>query len=527
MKFNRAATRLALFLMTIIMVFGLASCGRTPEASTVSGSSSTNPSGTGEESSETNPSKTEGTTSALGSSKGTTEKSASSTTTSSGQVWGKRPSSTNQNYPAVIDMKGATLTLGVKDEKSFGNGKLGDSDSGDKWIAWRKQFEKTFNCKLVNTTVSSYTLYDSIATKLLSGDKVADVITMQLFDVEAFRHAGLLQSLQSIPTLNLNHKNVNQNMVDNFTFSGKSYLYSYGNNIPEVFGLYFNRDMIKELNLTEPYELVRQKKWTWAEFSKMCEAAYKDLNGNNKIDSNDRFGAYIGNDVPRGSLRASGVQVISYNNGSFSYAFNTSKTLSYLSQIKTTVNKGSAIMSTADITHVKAQTKFVKKQLLFCVQDSKIKSVDDHVFWDIDFDFGFLPVPTFEAGTAYSNTCSDWLGGFCVPVNTAQNQYIGYLLNSIADMTQSMAAQEKADLIRYYGGGTGGKETYEIYKSFDSVVRPDLYCWQIQLKDLYTLTFDNMLYDKSVTAKAYIDQIDSSMKNAVEDYYSKDPDLIS
>ena len=462
-----------------------------------------------------------GTSSDAGTQSSTT--SSKKTGTSSTAAWGERDQTNNSTtYPKVIDMKGATLVLGVKNEKDYGGGKLGESEEGDKWIAWRKNFEKTYNCKLKNVAVSNYTLYDSLATKLMSGEKVADVITMQLFDVEAFRHAGLLQSLQSIPNLNLNHSAIVQDMVNNFTFNGKSYLYFAANNVFEVYGLYFNKDMIKELKLTDPYALVKQKKWTWSAFSEMCEAAYKD-NGNNKIDNADRFGSYIGADLPIGALRVSGIQVISYNNGKFNYAFNNSKTLSYLTQIKNTINNGKMVMSTKNITNTRAEAKFVKKELLFCVQDSHILENKDHQFWDIDFNYGFLPVPTFEEGMSYSNTCATWLGGLCVPKNTKQNLYIGYLLNSISDMKASLAETDKKTQLRYFGGD---KETYEIYKSYDRVFKQDLYCWQTQFKDLYKLQLEETLYDTGVTAKTIIEKIDTPMKNAVKDYYAKDPDLM-
>ena len=516
-------------LLTVIFMISMAACSKKEtisDTSTDASEESSDSSSTSESDSPISLSSDSSDSSNTGTSSNAISSTVSngSVTSKDGGVFGTRTTSnTKTTYPAVIDMQGATLVLGTKWEGEFGNSEPGESAKGDKWIAWRQNFEKTFNCHLENSVVSSYTLYDTIATKLMSGEKVADVITMQLYDVEAFRHAGLLQPLQSLPSLNLEHPKVIQSMVNNFTFNGNSYLYFYGNNVYEVDGFYFNRDMIKELNLTNPYQLVKEKKWTWSAFSSMCAAAYKDLNSNNTIDIADRFGAYFSYDSVEGSLRSSGVKIISYNNGSFNYTFNTPTCLNYLTQIKDSVNKGNLFINPTEMTAPRAASKFVNGQLLFCREDSKIMSDEEHVFWGIDFDYGYLPVPTFEEGQSYYNTCSTWLGGLCVPKNTNQNMYIGYLMNSIADMTASLSEEDKADQLRYFGND---QETYDIYKSYDSVFQQELYCWQTQFKDLFTLTFNSMVFDPNITAASYIDSIDNSMKNAVGDYYSKDPDLI-
>ena len=417
-------------------------------------------------------------------------------------------------------MKGATITYGTKWITDYGNGDPGDSAIGDKWIAWRENFEKTFNCKLKNVYVSPYTLFSSLSTKLMAGDKVADVITMQLFDVEAFRHAGLLQELQKVPNLNMEHPLVSQSLVDNFTYNGKSYLFSYGVAYTEVNGVYVNLDMIKELKLDDPLELVRQKKWTWKALDKMCQAAYQDTNKNNKIDSADRFGISFGPDFALGTLRVSGIKVISYNNGQFSYTYNNAKTLSYLNAVKDTIKAGNRVcVPTEDI-----YKKFVQKGLLFVAGQSGLQTDSKHVLWDADFEMGYLPCPTHEEGMTYTNSCSTWLGGVSIPVNVNAESLrnVGYFLNAVMEMTNSTASDGKKEMQRQMG-----KESYDLFMTYNNKFTVDAYCWQNEFKDLVKQKMDDTLFDNSVTPAKYLESIDTAMKNAVKDYYAKDPDLIS
>ena len=461
-----------------------------------------------------------GTTGANGSQNTTKAPSQNTQATTKVQVWGSRPKGTTSAQPAVIDMKGATITYGTKWITDYGNGDPGDSTIGDKWIAWRKNFEKTFNCKLKNVYVSPYTLFSSLSTKLMAGDKVADVITMQLFDVEAFRHAGLLQELQKVPGLNMEHPLVSQSMVDNFTYNGKSYLFSYGLTYSEVNGVYVNLDMIKELKLDDPFELVRQKKWTWKALDKMCQAAYQDTNKNNKIDSADRFGISFGPDFALGTLRVSGLKVISYNNGQFSYTYNNAKTLSYLNAVKDTIKAGNRVREPAEDIY----QKFVQKGLLFAVGQSGLQADPKHVLWDADFEMGYLPCPTHEEGMAYTNSCSTWLGGVSIPVNVNAESLrnVGYFLNAIMEMTNTLSSESKKELQRQMG-----KESYDLFMTYSNKFTVDAYCWQNEFKDLVKQKMDDTLFDNSVTPAKYLESIDTAMKNAVKDYYAKDPDLIS
>lgn len=61
---------------------------------------------------------------------------------------------------------------------------------------------------------------------------------------------------------------------------------------------YFNKAVVDQYSLEDPYELVRQGKWTMDKMIEMSEAVTDDLNGDSKIDmENDRIGCYL-QDVP-------------------------------------------------------------------------------------------------------------------------------------------------------------------------------------------------------------------------------------
>lgn len=54
--------------------------------------------------------------------------------------------------------------------------------------------------------------------------------------------------------------------------------------------LMFNKKIIRDLGLEEPYQLVRDGKWTFAKFKEMIKDATVDLNGDGIYDKDDQYG---------------------------------------------------------------------------------------------------------------------------------------------------------------------------------------------------------------------------------------------
>ena len=54
--------------------------------------------------------------------------------------------------------------------------------------------------------------------------------------------------------------------------------------------VFFNKDMIAELKLEDPYTLVDNMQWTVDKMIQMTQGVYEDLNGNGIADSSDRYG---------------------------------------------------------------------------------------------------------------------------------------------------------------------------------------------------------------------------------------------
>ena len=117
----------------------------------------------------------------------------------------------------------------------------------------------------VTDALTPYSSYDM--GRPWNVDSVAPLITQDI-----------ILDLKAIPHLQLEQPWYMQQALEEFNIMGKIYLMSAM--YPETPGgstLMFNKDMMLELNLELPYDIILAGDWTIEKMSEYCAAAYKDL----------------------------------------------------------------------------------------------------------------------------------------------------------------------------------------------------------------------------------------------------------
>ena len=89
--------------------------------------------------------------------------------------------------------------------------------------------------------------------------------------------------------INLDAPYWNQGIMNDAKY-GERYLLGYGDfGLSHVHALIFNKDMMSEYNMQEPYQLVDDQKWTLDRFISIASTVAKD-NGDGQWDQNDTYG---------------------------------------------------------------------------------------------------------------------------------------------------------------------------------------------------------------------------------------------
>lgn len=153
--------------------------------------------------------------------------------------------------------------------------------------------EKTFNCTIEVEEVSPDVIFDNAQPAIMSGDKYADLVGTTMWAFGYLLGGGLVTDLSQVETLDLSQECFIQNLSDMATFGNKTYGFgaSFGSHLTNHWIIFYNARIWEELELPDPYELVRTNEWTWDKLLEYAKKSLRDNDGNGIIDSeSDRWG---------------------------------------------------------------------------------------------------------------------------------------------------------------------------------------------------------------------------------------------
>ena len=182
---------------------------------------------------------------------------------------------------------GETKTLDVEEEN-------GDTIN-DAIYRRNREIEERFNVLLTEIgDPSIFNVTNLISRSVRSGDDAYDMALM--IDRDAFNlvcSGNYFYPMDELTHVNLDNPWWDQNARRMVSIGGKLY-FTYGDESLPYFEymclLVFNKDMIQAHGLANPYELVRNGKWTIDKMYEMAQAVTADLNGDGIYDDNDRIG---------------------------------------------------------------------------------------------------------------------------------------------------------------------------------------------------------------------------------------------
>jgi len=193
--------------------------------------------------------------------------------------------------PDELDFGGATL--GVAD---FGNDLsyyFADESSSDNMVAAVfRRTAKTEDFLGIDINSDSEVDYDEYITLYKSGDDL-----YQLLFVEAIRDSqtlvteGYLYNMDTPPYVDFSAEWWNAEQMDILRLSKNTYYGISDFILTNPSTLLFNRDMITDNNLEDPYQLVREGTWTLDKFIEMGNAVINDANGNGQYYDEDDINA--------------------------------------------------------------------------------------------------------------------------------------------------------------------------------------------------------------------------------------------
>lgn len=189
---------------------------------------------------------------------------------------------TEKAYEFVTENTGeavndATFDRSLKTEEHF-NIKFTYQYEDGNW-----DFRDTYNSFISNAVIAGDSTYD-LATGFI-------VCTLPLFT------GGNFLDLATMKDLNLDNPWWIANQKEDLSIKDKLFCCLGDSNLSvykDCAVVYFNKRVLNNFQLEDPYTLVREKKWVMEKFLEMSEAAVVDLNGDGKVEfGTDAVGNYL------------------------------------------------------------------------------------------------------------------------------------------------------------------------------------------------------------------------------------------
>jgi len=145
--------------------------------------------------------------------------------------------------------------------------------------------------------VTDYNIASTVKQMVFAGDDDYDMISEYVKFIMRDAGNNCYYDLLDVSSLNFENPWWDKTCVDLLTMEDHLFVaFSDMNTQPTALlpCLLVNNDLVKELDLTSPYDLVFAGTWTLDQMYALSAEAAKDLNGDGKMNEDDRYGAYLG-----------------------------------------------------------------------------------------------------------------------------------------------------------------------------------------------------------------------------------------
>lgn len=306
------------------------------------------------------------------------------------------------NLPEGLEFGGSDFNLLIREEKVSDTiseemiGEIVNDAIAERTLMLEDRFDIQFTMMPLPFDAGTWT--NAIAASVQAADGAYDVVLPDYW--WGIELGGYFQNLNQLTYLDFDREYWCAGWNDNTEFYGKLYtavgdwsLDLVGNTM----GIYFNKAIIEEAQLANPYDLVKSGEWYHDTFYNMAESVVTDLNGDGKYNlSNDRMGISYQLHGGRGFLYCYGVEFGSRNaDGGWSLDYYDERFVDIYETVYNMQNKSKGVtysFSDAYTNLFAAGNELFMVNTFYAARGTDLRTMED--------DFGIVPYPKYDEAQA-------------------------------------------------------------------------------------------------------------------------------
>ena len=311
---------------------------------------------------------------------------------------------------------------------------------------------------------SGNTTLQHLRTTVNAGEDLYDLAFASLQGIGTMAQEGMFCDMNAVDYIDFTRNWWNQDVNEVLEISDRLFFTNSDFSLQDkrrTYILVYNKGIVDQHNLGDPFELVKEGKWTLDVMAEWSTAVGKDVNGNGSVDFDDTFG--FGFDSYNGFRTLAfgcGVEVVKNNDGVLELVLNNEHTVSAIEKILpfytqdyigTTCEawKGKVDF---DIWSVASRLFKEGRSLFIAAFPHNLSGFSA----DCVDDYGILPFGKYDEEQEKYYTCADRYGMlFGIPVTTSTPEFSGFMLEALSHASQTTS------LSAYYEVSCKTKYTYD------------------------------------------------------------------
>ncbi len=248
---------------------------------------------------------------------------------------------------------------------------------------------------------------------------------------------GYFYDLMPNSALNLSQPWWSQGFIENMKVADTLYLASGSAALDMIDNLcvtYFNKGMIEDFTLENPYDLVREGKWTFEKMIEMSATVLNDTTGDGEITKDDRIGLYVNGNMMNAQIQSFGL----------SYCTRDAEGYPQVVPLNEKIINAYELMSTAYHSKEMYGHKGSSDTIVQATEMAEIFNYGNMLFMQqilsqaealrqMEEDFGILPMPKMsEDQDRYYAVALENLTVLGIPASAKDEELSGKVLESLA-----------------------------------------------------------------------------------------------
>lgn len=361
---------------------------------------------------------------------------------------------TNENDPGLParDFGGRTFTFALRGQEGNtyqwnGTDILAETEIGEALndAVYKRNIymRDTYNviidaifCGDTSTSVSGSQMSKFITQSIMSNENSFDAILTSPYDSIGYAQNNYLLDLSELEYLDLSRSYWDQNANKNLSINGHVYMTTgeltyIDNKATQI--IILSKNLVDMYDLDDPYETVKSGKWTIDKMIENSKIVSQNLDGNDILDENDRYGFVYWQDAAFSFTTGAGITYGKLVNGEPELSFYSEKTADLWSKLMNFISSEYAY-SRNDYANKGGDATALFTSMIEHDQSLYTWAVisDAIKLRSSDADFGILPLPKYDEEQENYISSPHAFGHtmLTVPVTTANAEETGFILEA-------------------------------------------------------------------------------------------------